>query len=51
MGPASPSTLSLHKHSELIWAVPAALPADTAEYTAAIITAAERGLAFTLNGW
>jgi len=27
------------------------LPADTAEYTAAVITAAERGLAFTLNGW
>jgi hypothetical protein len=30
---------------------PAALPADTAEYTAAVITAAERGLTFTLNGW
>jgi 8-oxo-dGTP diphosphatase len=40
-----------HKHSELIWAAPAALPADTAEYTAAVITAAERGLSFTLNGW
>jgi 8-oxo-dGTP pyrophosphatase MutT (NUDIX family) len=40
-----------HKHSELIWAIPSALPADTAEYTAAVITAAERGLAFTLNGW
>ena len=40
-----------HKHSELVWATPAALPADTAEYTAAVITAAERGLAFTLNGW
>ena len=40
-----------HKHSELIWADPAALPADTAEYTAAVITAAERGLTFTLNGW
>jgi hypothetical protein len=34
-----------------IWADPAALPADTAEYTAAVITAAERGLTFTLNGW
>ena len=33
------------------WAVPAALPADTAEYTAAVVTAAERGLAFMLNGW
>jgi 8-oxo-dGTP diphosphatase len=40
-----------HKHSELIWAAPSALPADTAEYTSAVITAAERGLAFTLNGW
>jgi 8-oxo-dGTP diphosphatase len=40
-----------HKHSELIWADPAALRADTAEYTAAVITAAEHGLTFTLNGW
>jgi len=40
-----------HKHSELVWADPAALPPDTAEYTAAVITAAERGLTFTLNGW
>ena len=40
-----------HKHSELIWADPADLPADTAEYTAAVIAAAERGLTFTLNGW
>lgn len=40
-----------HKHSELIWADPAALPADTAEYTTAVITAAEGGLTFTLNGW
>ena len=40
-----------HKHSELVWADPAALPADTAEYTAALITAAGRGLTFTLNGW
>ena len=34
-----------------IWADPAVLPADTAEYTAAVITAVERGLTFTLNGW
>jgi hypothetical protein len=34
-----------------IWADPAALPPDTAEYTAALITAAGRGLTFTLNGW
>lgn len=40
-----------HKHSGLTWAAPADLPAHTAEYTAAVITAAERGLAFTLNGW
>ena len=40
-----------HKHSELVWADPAALPPDTAEYTAALITAAGRGLTFTLNGW
>jgi hypothetical protein len=35
-----------HKHSELVSADPAALPSDTAEYTAA-----EHGLTFTLNGW
>jgi hypothetical protein len=34
-----------------VWADPAALPADITEYTAAVITAAEHGLAFTLNGW
>jgi 8-oxo-dGTP diphosphatase len=39
------------KHSGLVWADPSALPPDTAEYTAAVITAAGRGLAFTLNGW
>jgi 8-oxo-dGTP diphosphatase len=46
-----PANAEPHKHSEFIWADPAALPADTAEYTAAVITAAERGLTFTLNGW
>jgi hypothetical protein len=40
-----------HKHSELVWADPAALPPGTAEYTAAVITAAGHGLTFTLNGW
>ena len=40
-----------HKHSGLLWADPAALPADTAGYTAAIITAAQRGLPFTVSGW
>jgi 8-oxo-dGTP diphosphatase len=27
-----------HKHSELVWAAPKALPADTTEYTSAVIT-------------
>ena len=40
-----------HKHSELIWADPDDLPADMAEYTAAVITAVGRSLTFTLNGW
>ena len=39
------------KHSELVWAAPSALPPDTVDYTAAVITAAERGIKFTLNGW
>ena len=38
-------------HSELLWADPAALPADIAEYTAALLTAAGRGLTFAVNGW
>ena len=40
-----------HKHSELVWADPSALPPDTVDYTAAVITAVERGTKFTLNGW
>jgi 8-oxo-dGTP diphosphatase len=40
-----------HKHSELVWADPASLPPDTVGYTAAIVTAVEAGLTFTLNGW
>ena len=40
-----------HKHSELIWADPARLPPDVVGYAAAVITAVERGLTFTLNGW
>jgi 8-oxo-dGTP pyrophosphatase MutT (NUDIX family) len=39
------------KHSELLWADPAALPADTVDYTAAIIRATRDGTTFTLNGW
>src|ERR1700722_7264888 len=46
-----PANAEPHKHSELVWSDPAALPPDTAEYPAAVITAAERGLTFTLNGW
>jgi hypothetical protein len=34
-----------------IWADPANLPPDTVGYAAAVITAAEHGLTFTLNGW
>jgi hypothetical protein len=34
-----------------IWADPACLPPDIVGYAAAVITAVERGLTFTLNGW
>jgi 8-oxo-dGTP pyrophosphatase MutT (NUDIX family) len=40
-----------HKHSELLWADPAALPADTVDYTAAIIRATRDGVTFAVNGW
>jgi 8-oxo-dGTP diphosphatase len=40
-----------HKHSEIVWADPGRLPPDTVGYTAAVITAVEHGLTFTLNGW
>jgi 8-oxo-dGTP diphosphatase len=46
-----PANSEPHKHSELVWAAPAALPPDTVGYTAAVIAAVERGVAFTLNGW
>lgn len=36
---------------ELVWADPADLPSDTVGYTAAIISAVERGTTFVLNGW
>jgi hypothetical protein len=39
------------KHSELVWADPAALPPDTVDYTAALIAVVERGDTFALNGW
>jgi 8-oxo-dGTP pyrophosphatase MutT (NUDIX family) len=40
-----------HKHSALVWADPACLTPDVVGYAAAVITAVERGLTFTLNGW
>jgi 8-oxo-dGTP pyrophosphatase MutT (NUDIX family) len=40
-----------HKHSALVWADPARLPPDVVGCAAAVITAVERGLTFTLNGW
>jgi 8-oxo-dGTP diphosphatase len=39
------------KHSELIWADPAHLPADTVGYTRKAVTAIEKGLCFLVNGW
>jgi hypothetical protein len=33
------------------WADPARLPPDVVGYAATVITAVERGLTFTLNGW
>ena len=39
------------KCSELIWADPDHLPADTVEYTAAAIRAIQQGHVFALNGW
>jgi 8-oxo-dGTP pyrophosphatase MutT (NUDIX family) len=39
------------KCSELVWASPDALPADTVAYTVAILRAVGRGDTFTLNGW
>lgn len=46
-----PANAEPHKHSELVWADPRALPPDTVEYVAAVITAVEHGVTFTLNGW
>jgi 8-oxo-dGTP pyrophosphatase MutT (NUDIX family) len=40
-----------HKHSALVWADPTCLTPDVVGYAAAVITAVERGLTFTLNGW
>jgi 8-oxo-dGTP diphosphatase len=39
------------KHSELVWADPAALPVDTVDYTAKAIAAIKGGRSFTTNGW
>ena len=46
-----PANTEPHKHSELVWADPAALPPDTVGYTATVIAAVQRGVTFTLNGW
>ncbi len=48
---SEPVNAEPHKHSGLVWADPAALPRDTVDYAAAVITAVERGITFTLNGW
>ena len=40
-----------HKHSALVWVDPRRLPPDAVDYAAAVITAVEHGLTFTLNGW
>ena len=39
------------KHTEMLWAEPGDLPADTVGYTAAAVTAIEHGATFTINGW
>jgi len=39
------------KCSGLVWADPLDLPADTVEYTAAILRAVCSGATFALNGW
>jgi 8-oxo-dGTP diphosphatase len=40
-----------HKHTEMLWADPGDLPADTVGYTAAAMAAIEQGTNFTINGW
>jgi 8-oxo-dGTP diphosphatase len=39
-----------HKHTQMLWADPGDLPADTVGYTAAM-AAIEQGAIFTINGW
>jgi 8-oxo-dGTP diphosphatase len=40
-----------HKHTEMLWADPGDLPADTVGYTTAAMAAIEQGATFTINGW
>jgi 8-oxo-dGTP pyrophosphatase MutT (NUDIX family) len=40
-----------HKHTEMLWADPGDLPADTVGYTAVAVAAIEQGATFTINGW
>jgi 8-oxo-dGTP pyrophosphatase MutT (NUDIX family)/predicted kinase len=46
-----PANAEPHKHSELVWADPGALPSDTVGYAVAVITAVQRGESFVVNGW
>lgn len=39
------------KHTEMLWADPGDLPADTVGYTSVAIAAIEQGAIFTINGW
>jgi len=40
-----------HKCSELLWATPQNLPADTVPYPAAALAAVETGQPFAVHGW
>lgn len=40
-----------NKHTEMLWADPSDLPAETVGYTAAALAAIEQGATFTINGW
>lgn len=46
-----PANRESAKCSGLVWADPESLPADTAEYTTAILCAVHLGATFALNGW
>ena len=46
-----PGNREPHKHTEMLWADPGDLPADTVGYTAAALAVIEQGAIFTINGW